>query len=327
VKRVFGVIALALGMVLCAVAEVAPQGRRSNGDRAENARGVRLSSFDIPFVPTNAPRSRVSVGLRVIPGKNMPFVSATLNGRECNLLFDTGATHTTFDIGFMRRALPEVRLDHVVLGGDTNVEGAPKIFHVDSLKLGDAAFGGFEAMALDISHLVPGIGVKVDGIVGMNVIGRVPALVSLGSGKAVFLPGRDDLVGFGRGIARSVSDPFTVALAPKYNGKAVPLIVDSAASLTILGTAVGWPSAKKTLDIDAVEVNGKSEITTDTGVPGKLALGEDVEIAPVLVDELISRIGADTLLKYDMLVDEVQARFRKCGGAHQSMGAIPCPSR
>jgi len=269
------------------------------------------SEADRPFVPEAAPKSRVVVPLSVLPRKNMPFVTGTLGGKKCNLLFDTGATHTTFDIGFVRRELPETKLGEVMLAGKTNVAGAPKIFHVSSLRLGDAEFREFEAMALDISHLMPGIGVKVDGIVGMNVIGRVPALASLGSGKAVFNPAQEETADFGKGIAREKGHPFSIALLPTFNGKQFPLIVDSAASLTFLSKSIGWPSSKESVDIGAVEVNGNSGLSTEVGLRGKLVLGEEVEITPMLADELVSRIGADALLEHDMLITPWQVRFRR----------------
>lgn len=262
-----------------------------------------------PFVPISAPSSRTVVRLTVLPQKNMPFVSATLNGKKCNLLFDTGATHTTFDIGFLQRELPGIKLGEVMLAGKSNVRKAPKIFHADSLKLGNAEFAEFKAMALDISHLMSGIGVRVDGIVGMNVIGCVPTLVSLGSKKAVFNPNQSERSAFGKGIARMKERPFSVALSPSFNGKQFPLIVDSAASLTFLSKAIGWPTAKKTVELSAVAVNGGEALSTEAGASGKLMLGENVEITPMLTDALVSRIGADTLLKYDMLIKSSEVCF------------------
>ncbi len=268
-----------------------------------------ISDVDRPFVPEAAPKSRIVVPVSVLPRKNMPFVTGTLGGKKCNLLFDTGATHTTFDIGFIRRELPETKLGEVMLAGKTNVAGAPKIFHVDSLKLGDAEFREFEAMALDISHLMPGIGVKVDCIVGMNVIGRIPALVSLGSGEVVFNPTQEETAAFGKGIAREMGHPFSVALLPTFNGKQFPLIVDSAASLTFLSKSIGWPSSKESVNIGAVEVNGSSGLSSEVGLRGKLVLGEEVEVTPMLADEQVGRIGADALLEHDMLIESANVRF------------------
>jgi len=258
-----------------------------------------------------APKAPAEVKLRVLPGKNMAFATATLEGRECNLLFDTGATHTTFDMGFVRRELPDVKLENVVLCGVSNVEGAPKIFRAHSLKIGEAEFRELDAMALDISGLTPGIGVKVDGVLGMDVIGRVPALVSFGAGKVVFAPGKEDCEGFGEGIARFRGDPLSVAMVPEIGGRKFGLIVDSAATFTFLDKSLGWPSTGEPVGIGAVDVNGKGAIKAEKGRTDKLKLGIDVEISPLLVAEPMNRIGADTLLAYDMLVDLGQVRFRK----------------
>ena len=273
-----------------------------------------------PFLPQVAPKSPACAKLRILPGKNMAFVSAKLDGRECNLLFDTGATHTTFDIGFLKRELPGKKLGEVKLAGVTNVEGMPKIFQVGSLKIGEAEFRDFHAMALDISHLAPGIGAKVDGILGMNVIGCVPALVSFGASKVVFSPVDADCAGFGGGIARLRGDPMSVAMVPVLNGKKFGLIVDSASSLTFLDKSLGWPSSGEKFAMGAVDVNGGSSLAAEKGVAGKLGLGTDVEIAPLLVGEPINRIGADTLLAYDMLLDFAQVKFRRCA-APRSAGA------
>ena len=272
-----------------------------------------FSSPDLPFLPKFAPKAQASAKLRIIPGKNMAFVSATLEGRECTLLFDTGATHTTFDMGFVKRELPAVELESVTLGGVSNVEGAPKIFHAHSLKFGDAEFREFDAMALDISGLTRGIGTKVDGVIGMNVIGCIPALVSFGASKVVFMPGKEECDGFGEGIARFKGDPMSVAVVPAIGDRKFGLIVDSAATFTFLDKSLGWPSTGEFVGIGAVDVNGNGAIKAEKGRAGMLKLGIDVEISPLLVAEPMNRIGADTLLSYDMLVDFRQVRFRKFG--------------
>ena len=273
---------------------------------------VDQGAADRAFLPLVAPKSPARTELAILPRKNMVFVQASLDGRACTLLFDTGATHTTFDVGFLKRELPEVKLGDVMLAGETNVEGVPKIFRVKSLKMGEAEFRGFHAMALDIAHLGTGIGTNVDGVVGMNVIGRVPALVSLGSRKVVFAPSPDDVAGFGEGIARIASDPFSIAMAASFGEKKFGIIVDSAATFTFLGKSTGWPSTGEPAGIGALDVNGRSSLAAEKGRRGSLRLGSDVEISPLLVAAPMNRIGSDTLLAYDMLVDSAAVRFRRC---------------
>lgn len=263
------------------------------------------------FLPAVAPKEPARAELRIMPGRNMALVRAALDGRECTLLFDTGTTHTTFDIGFLRRELPEKKLDDVVLAGATNVEGAPKIFAVRSLKVGEATFAGFAGMALDMSHLGGGIGAKVDGILGMNVIGRVPAIVSFGSRKVVFAPGKEDSAGFGEGISRIAADPLSVAMEVAFGGRKFEMIVDSASTFTFLEKSTGWPSTGEPAGIGAVDVNGRVSLATEKGRAGQIGLGIDVEIAPLVVGGPMNRLGADALLSYDMLVEQAQVKFRR----------------
>ena len=257
----------------------------------------------LPFLPATAPERPAVAEVQVVPGRLMPLVKCKLEGRDAVLLFDTGATHTTFDVGFVKRVLPGAKFEKVVLGGVTNVAGQPSLFHVSSLKVGEAEFGDFDAMALDLSHLAPGMAGRIDGVLGMNVIGRVATFVSLGSRRVVFSPGDEVRRRFGKMAKRRRDDPFSVSLGAVVGGKPFTLIVDSASSFTFLDASLGWPSSGRSVSFGTLDVNGGGGMSAERGEPGGLALGERVGIAPLLVRAPMNRIGADTLLKYDMLVD------------------------
>ena len=264
----------------------------------------------VPFLPETAPTNDTHVAVRVL-GNNMPIVRGEVDGKPCTLLFDTGATHTTLDRGFVERELKEHKLEKVVLAGVTNVEGLPSLVHAGSFKVGMAKFGDFDVMVLDISHFQKGIGEKIDGVVGMNVIGRVTTLVSLGAGEVVFAPARVRLAGFTNAVDRAASDPFSIALKARYGEKEIPLIVDSAASMTFLGRETGWPTTDAKVDISATDVNcNGSSLAPMVGKPGELVLGIPLSISPMVVAEPMNRIGADTLLKYDLLIGWQRVAFR-----------------
>ena len=265
----------------------------------------------VPFLPETAPTNEVAVAVRVLRN-NMPLVAASVDGRPCTLLFDTGATHTTLDRGFVERELGDHRLEKVVLAGDTNVDGAPSLVHVGAFKVGAAEFADFDVMVLDISHLPKGIGERIDGVVGMNVVGRVMTLVSLGAGEVVFSPARSRLSGFENAVERERSDPFSIALKAGYGGRSIPLIVDSAASMTFLGRETGWPTTDEKVNLSATDVNGNgSSLAPAVGKPGELSLGIPVSINPMVVAEPMNRIGADTLLRYDLLIGWRRVAFRQ----------------
>lgn len=268
-----------------------------------------------PFWAAVAPTNEVRVALAVAEGRNMPFVRAKLNGVDCTLLFDTGATHTTFDLGFVRRAIPDADLQPVKLVGDSNVEGAPSYFTAGTLDIGGAKFDNFGAMALNLSHLPSAVGERVDGILGMNTIGRVPMYVSLSKGEVVFCPGPEARKGFDRLTPRFMGDPMSIMLKAVHDGRAFGIIVDSGASMTFLRKATGWPTTGEKAEFPAVDINGRAGLAPERGEPGRLAVGRDLalDIAPLVVDTKdpsMNRIGSDTLRRYDMLVDGFAVSFR-----------------
>lgn len=279
----------------------------------------------VPFLPETAPTSDTPVAVRVL-GNNMPIVRGEVDGKPCTLLFDTGATHTTLDKGFVERELKDRKPEKVVLAGVTNVEGAPSLLHADSFKVGPAEFCDFDVMALDISHLRKSVGVRVDGIIGMNVIGRTMTLVSLGSGEVVFAPVRTRLAGFEKPVDRvrqaafgGRPDPFSIDIDAECNGRRLPLFVDSASSITVVEQASAWPAADKEVEIDAADVNsGGSEVKSRRGEPGEIMAGVPLRLEPEVVPDGVlyrdgrGRIGADTLLRYDMLVGASRVAFRPC---------------
>ena len=271
---------------------------------------ARAAAAGGKFLPAGAPTNEVRVAVRVLEN-NMPLVDCLVDGRPCTLLFDTGATHTTLGRAFVARELPDRKLEKVVLGGETNVEGAPSLFRVASLKVDAAEFSDFDMMALDLSHLPSGIGAKVDGVLGMNVIGRVPVMVSLGSREAFFLPARRRLGGFTNSVARVMSDPLSIALVATLGARRFGVIVDSGATFSFLGQDTGWPASEERAGISATDVNGSgSELAPRRGRPGELLLGIPLSLSPMIVPEPMNRVGADALLRYDMLVFRRGVAFR-----------------
>ena len=264
-----------------------------------------------PFWAAKAPQSESRAKLTVVDGRNMPFVEAELDGVKCTLLVDTGATHTTFDLSFMKKSLPGVRLQPVMMMGETNVEGAPRFMQAKSLKIGEAVFEDFGAMALDISHLHKALGVHVDGILGMSTLGRAPCIISLGGGELVFAPGAEACAGFGRRARRSPADPMSILLPVKTPGGPVELLVDSGSSMTILSAATQWPTTGETVQTPAVDINGKTGLAPKVGEKGVLELSCGVEITPMIVEEPMNRLGSDTLRLYDMLVAGPFVAFRR----------------
>ena len=84
-----------------------------------------LRAQEALFTPTPPAVQINRAALAVHPGNNLQTLPATLNGKPCTLLLDTGASHTTFDVDFLRKTFPDLPLRPIALGGQTNVQSAP----------------------------------------------------------------------------------------------------------------------------------------------------------------------------------------------------------
>ncbi|MBR0196694.1 MAG: retropepsin-like domain-containing protein [Kiritimatiellae bacterium] len=250
-------------------------------------------------------------------GGAMPLIEGELEGKKCVLIFDTGATHTTFDANFIRENFPQKKLEKVLLGGTTNVESSPELAHADKLKLGEAQFDNFDIMVLDLGGVARDSGNRVDGVLGMNVIGTGRTLVSLGGGEIIFGASKESREGFAPAKRVALYDPLTLTLAVKPMGEKQgdaprPIIIDSGSSFTFLDEGFGWPKGEAKHEIMARDVNGRSMLEPAEGQKGNLKFldGGEISIKPLISQEPLNRIGVDTLRVYDMLIEPRCIGFR-----------------
>ena len=262
------------------------------------------------FTPAGAPTAEIVVPLRVIERNNMMIVSAKVDGAPCALLFDTGATHTSLDASFASKVLTNSTPVEVAIAGDTNVKSRPVALKVAELEIGEAKFTDFSVMSVDLGHLPKSVGEPVVGVLGMNVISRVPTLLSAGSGRVVFNPGVNERNGFARPVRSASPDPLEIVFGIRKGGKPFPVLVDSGASMTFMNAA-HWPRGTNNVAIAASDVNGSSGLNAAPGERAELPLGIPVEIFPMVGDSVPDCIGADTLKRYDMLMEAPFVSFRK----------------
>lgn len=264
------------------------------------------------FRPKTFPSAPVRVALAVSPGSNMPFVAGSLEGRECLFLLDTGATHTTLDLNFLRSAASDVKLTPVEMAAQSNVASMPWICDVSSLRVGDAEFGGFKAMALDLGHLFGSVGKPIAGILGMNVLGCTRTLLSLGGGVVTFGLGKEAREGFGPPARRDPSDPDTLLLTALVGDRRVGVIVDSGSSFTLLPEYSGWPASTNRFSVGAHDINAAGSLSSRLGEEGDLVLlpRASLKIRPLVTDRPLSQIGADVLRRYDLLIEERAVAFK-----------------
>lgn len=262
-----------------------------------------------PFRPAPLTVTENRVPLRVNPANGMQLLDATLNGVPCTLLLDTGASHTTFDLAFLKTKLPDLPLKPIALGGTTNVDGAPKAFPVFSLKLGSAELTKFVGMALPLDHLSEAVGERVDGILGMNTMAYAPFRLSLRDASVTWYPTMPEVPGAVTvPVLQGTGDnAFHVIASRGGEGKTFPALIDSGASMTFMDDRL-WPAAGEAAAISAAGVNEVMALNVKRGEPGELALGAfRLPIRPLLSHGEMPLLGADSLRGVDLYFD-VDAR-------------------
>lgn len=249
--------------------------------------------------------------LTVVPGNNMPLVEASLDGKQCTLLVDTGASHTTFDLAFITNALPAVKLEEVQLIGRTNVRVPPKFAAVTNLTVGTESFAVEGVMALDLAHLTHGVGRKVDGILGMNHLRLKPCIISLKRGMLEWNPDVAALEGFHPVLTRDRGTTHEL-IVKLPSGEITPLLIDTGSSFTFLNKTL-WPAKAETVKMGTSDVNSQATIGFVRGEKGTLDCGHGYALAvePILTEETNrNQLGGDVFREVDIYLSDRSVRLR-----------------
>ena len=244
--------------------------------------------------------------LKVMPGNGLPVVECRLNGVKCPLLFDTGASHTTIDFTFLTNAFPAVKTQAIAVAGRTNVQAAPQSFRA-RFDFGEGGPDADEVQLLTIPlELSASIGTTVHGVLGMDLIGRQPVMVSLSSAKVVFNP--SDLSRFTHFAA---TDPArgvpVVECALEGGGASGKIMIDTGSSLSFANAKLGWPADEKpSVQLNVTHVNASEALGFRRGKTAALRLGGEIviELAPLLDGRPDAYLGADFFRLHDLLLEK-----------------------
>lgn len=241
--------------------------------------------------------------LEVQPQNGMPLVEAEVDGVKCTLLVDTGASHTTLDLGFVTNRLAQVELREVELVGNTNVAMAPKFAGVSKLKIGETILEVEGMMVLDLGHLSASVGKRVDGILGMNHLRQRPCLISLKRGEIKWNPEEAETEGFRQVRVRPRGMTYEI-LAIGPDGKRMALLVDTGSSFTFVSSAL-WEEGEDEVRLGATDVNARTDLKLKRGKKGKIGCGGNLSltIEPIIsADDFHNQLGADVFKNVDILL-------------------------
>jgi predicted aspartyl protease len=251
------------------------------------------------------------------PQGNLPYCKVTVGAQTVEMLFDTGATHTTLDVDFVKEVFPEVELYPLALP-KSNVQSPVYLFKMRAMHVGNATLTDFYMMATQLDPLAEQMGVPIKGILGLNVMGYAPFLLSLGENVVTWSP-----TAF---LTRDSAALKEYTLLPKAEGApnrlilsiqtpkglSVPLLLDTGASFTFLPDQA-WEASDQPLYLSATDINQTRERQFMYGVKGEMKMGAlSLEVQPVVLAPDAQRpslLGVDILSQLELYINVHEARL------------------
>lgn len=142
------------------------------------------------------PRNSVSVPFEFInldeTGGNQLVLKGSVDGHECRMVLDTGASRTVADLGFIQKVFPESMLEvneQLSAGLGTNTMQS-HFFNAKSIGIGEKELGPQLLVVLDLAHVnqtyqaleIP----QVQIILGSDLLKASKAIIDYG-GKQLIL--------------------------------------------------------------------------------------------------------------------------------------------
>ena len=242
-------------------------------------------------------------------------VRCQVNGVECRLLVDTGCALTYFDMPFVERAFGRdaVRSVKDPRAAFSNIDsiresGSALKLHGVSMSISGVEFGGLDVTVIDGDW--DSDWDEKDGILGLDVLGSVPTLVSVGDRKLVFnLRERKGFKSFTAG-GFVPGGEYICSFFGIVNGKPVSFLLDTGGNMTQLMGGQGWqwkPGTK--VECKVGDINGIRKVEMACGMPTSVtACDVDISMKRPIVNfgdpkhQRINMICVDTLKDYDILV-------------------------
>lgn len=256
------------------------------------------------------------IRLKKDPLSNLLIAQCSINGIPCNLIVDTAASHTTFDIQFIQKHFPDLPLKNIPIAPESNVKARPKLFAVQSFSLAGLHIKNYLGMALDLSPLQKAMNEKVDGILGMNYLSHIPFLLSVKNASIQFL----DRAAFPTScmkqlnIRRSHSGIFYIYCS--RDGQTFQLALDSGSTIS-MAPQKKWPMDQTAhpFTVQTTDINGHQANVhiMRKSIPSTLYIGQNfhLENLSIVVTQTKENhlLGVDVLRYFDIIIDAPQGKI------------------
>lgn len=206
------------------------------------------------------------------------LVNCVINGVPMRMMLDTGATNTVLHSGSISKLKNPQLLDtsHMQLRG--NAKERPSVYLV-KMQLAQYAIPQIPVLALNLDGARTVMDEKIDGIIGMDLLGSMPFTFDVASGKLHWgLPEGDvKLVP----LAGSREESGRMHVQIECDGRPMEILLDSGASITRL-PASAWPAgAAGKVNLKVSDVNSAEALAATVAAPGVVKLAPGVELKDV----------------------------------------------
>lgn len=203
-----------------------------------------------------------------------------VNGKPCRMVIDTGATHTILDQAWVEKNFPNDKKYP-----DSRVGSNFQLYQIKQLCFGENKFNHFLSLIGDLSQLNTTFGKKIDGILGMNVMGQKKFILDEKKGKFTFVS--DDFLTQKKIIPLKTqfSPTGLLTVEVERDGLTFPMMLDSGCSETRISEE-WWPKDEeasflaKTTNIHTNKDNAES-VMHFRGKKQSLKLTETITLEPM----------------------------------------------
>lgn len=213
------------------------------------------------------------------------LVNCVMNGVPMRMMIDTGATNTVLHSGSLTKLKRPRQMDTSNIQFSGNAKERPDVYLLN-INFADVKVNHHPVMVLNLDGARSMMHEKIDGILGMDLLGVMPFTMDIANGKMHWglpagplklLPLHGTRDAAGRLIMDIVCD-----------GKKQSILLDSGSSVTRLPEKA-WPAGgAQTVGLSVSDVNEASAITATVGAPGSVELAPGVvlpDVTPVFCGE------------------------------------------
>ena len=230
------------------------------------------------------------------------LVTCVINGVPMRMMLDTGATNTVLHTESLSKLKNPQQMDTRNINFSGNAKERPDVYLLN-IKFADVRVKSHPVMVLNIDGARNMMEEKIDGILGMDLLGAMPFTFDISNGKMYWgLPeGKLRLVPLS-GERDAAGRMFPVV---QSEGATHEILLDSGATVTRLPESA-WPAgtAHETA-LSVGDINEQTAMTVKVGTPATMTLAPGVSVegvTPVFCsEEDRSMLGMDVISRVRLI--------------------------